>query len=58
MGVCCCKPHDNLGQDHNDGGELNSPERRRYGRKRAQKIGGTDSLVLEALTALRKLADK
>jgi hypothetical protein len=61
MGICCCKSHESFGEDHYDGEELSSPAGRptRCGRKKAQDlVDTTDSLVLEALTALRKLADK
>lgn len=58
MGICCCKNNDNFGEDHRDG---ESEGGRRPGRRILRRLDydtATDGLVLEALSALRKLADK
>jgi len=56
MGICCCKPHDNFGEEQNLEGDGRRPGRRIL--RRLNYDTPTDGLVLEALSALRKLADK
>lgn len=58
MGICCCKHNDNFGDDFRDGDANGSRTNRNRILRRLNNDTATDGLVLEALSALRKLADK